>query len=713
MRVNLDRILRAPWLALALLAACSSSQPSAVLQTYSENPPTVSDSPPAGNMPASLPQPIQEVAAAPPDGQQVTGGIFQGSGIIARNPRADNAPGTSDDGKDVTLNFVNTDIRDVAKAVLGDMLGLNYVVAPTVTGNITLKVNQPVPREALFATLDSAFRISGAALVSSGGMIKVVPVAEAPHQGSVLSFVNGRQTTPGFGLQIVPLRYISTEEIQKILSQVMPSGSVTPVESTHNILILAGTEEERANMLDVINSFDVDWLSGMSFGLFPLKEADAKVITHELWDVLGTPTGPLGKIVRLVPFDRLNAVLAVSSQPRYLKEIKNWIDRLDVNQAPSDRKIWVYRVQNGRAADLSGTLQKLIQEQGAKDTPGGKAGSTSSSALPFSFDTGSASTTPAGHVPAPPTPAGIEADIGDASTKGSPRIIADETTNSLIIWANKVEFTLIEDALRKLDIVPMQVRIEAVIAEVTLTDDLSYGVQYLFQKKNMGAILTNSATNTVSSALPGFSAFVTSSNINAILDLLQSVTTVHVISSPQIMVLNNQTATLQVGDQVPIATQSAVSVLTPGAPVVNSIQMVDTGVILKVTPRVNASGMVLMDIAQEVSDVTATTTSTIDSPTIEERKIASSIAVRGGETIALGGLIQDSVTDSKSGIPLLMDIPWAGNLFSTTTKNVTRTELLALITPHVVQNDNDIRSATADMREQMNAVVPLDAKLHQ
>jgi general secretion pathway protein D len=111
--------------------------------------------------------------------------------------------------------------------------------------------------------------------------------------------------------------------------------------------------------------------------------------------------------------------------------------------------------------------------------------------------------------------------------------------------------------------------------------------------------------------------------------------------------------------------------------------------------------------------VTATTTSTIDSPTIEERKIASSIAVRGGETIALGGLIQDSVTDEKSGIPLLMDIPWAGNLFSTTTKNVTRTELLALITPHVVQNDNDIRSATADMREQMNAVVPLDAKLHQ
>jgi general secretion pathway protein D len=673
--------------------------------------PAPSDAP----LPAS--SPVQQVESSTPDPPKIAGGIFEGSGFVIDDSPPTGSKAHPEAAKDLALNFVNADIHDVAKSVLGDTLGLNYVVAPAVQGTITLKVNQPVPQDALFATLDTAFRLSGAALVSADGLVKVVPLAEAPRQARPVHFLNGRQTTPGFGLQIVPLRYISAGEMQKILAQATPGGNVVPVEGARNVLILAGTEEERSVMTDVVSSFDVDWLTGMSFGLFPLKEADAKTVTRELWDVLGSMTGSMSKVIRLVPFDRLNAILVVSAQPRYLKELKTWIDRLDVNQAPSDRKIWVYRVQNGRAADLSGTLQKLIQEQGSKtDTPAKttSANAAPAPALPFSFDNGAAKdVTTAGsrNIPPPPTPDALPADTGDPGGS-SARIIADETTNSLIIWATKAEFSLLEDALKKLDITPLQVRIEAVVAEVTLTDDLRYGLQYFFQTKHTGAILTNATTTSISSTLPGFSAFITGSHISAILDLLQDVTTVHVISSPQLMVLNNQTAVLQVGDQVPIATQSAVSTLTPGAPVVNSIEMKDTGVILKVTPRVNASGMVLMDIAQEVSGVTTTTTSTIDSPTIQQRKIASSIAVRDGETIALGGLIQDSRTDGKNGIPVLQNIPVVGSVFGTTTNDVTRTELVALITPRVIKNDNDVREVTAEMREQMSAVMPLDARIH-
>jgi general secretion pathway protein D len=659
--------------------------------------------------------PVQEIETTPPDAQKFTGGIFEGSGFIIDGPAMRSKASDGGD-KDLTFNYVDADIHDVAKSVLGDTLGLNYVIAPEVKGKITLKINQPLPHDALFATLDTAFRLAGAALVSADGVVKVVPLSEAPRLARPVRFLNGRQATPGFGLQIVPLRYVGSGEMQKILSQATPAGSVVPVEGARNVLILAGTEEERAIMMDVVNSFDVDWLAGMSFGLFPLKEAEAKTVTRELWDVIGSMAGPMSKMVRIVPFDRLNAILIVSSQPRYLRELKTWIDRLDVNQAPSDRKIWVYRVQNGRAADLSSTLQKLIQQQGAKADTAPKTASAAPAApaLPFSFDNGpdkDAKPPNSHNIPPPPAPDALPSDSGD-STGQSARIIADETTNSLIIWATKSEFSLLEDALRQLDITPLQVRIEAVVAEVTLTDDLRYGVQYFFQTKHNGAILTNASAASVSSTLPGFSAFVTRSNINAILDLLQGVTTLNVISSPQLMVLNNQTATLQVGDQVPIATQSAVSVLTPGSPVVNSIEMKDTGVILKVTPRVNASGLVLMDVAQEVSGVTSTTTSTIDSPTIQERKIASSIAVHDGETIALGGLIQDSRTNGKTGIPIIQNIPVLGSLFGTTTKNVTRTELLALITPRVIKNDNDVREVTAEMREQMSAVVPLDARLH-
>jgi general secretion pathway protein D len=698
-------------LLILCLAACSSWD-SLISGSSTENT-TASPGTPAAGSPGATPAtgPVQEIKNTEPDDHGFVGGIFTGSGFTARSAAAKPA-NASADPNDLSLNFVNADIHDVAKAVLGDMLGLNYVISPTVTGTITLKVNQPLPRDAIFPTLDAAFRLNGAALVSADGIVKVVPIAEAPKQARTITLTNGQQTTPGFGLQIVPLHYISIDEMQKILAQVTPAGGVTPVESGRNILILAGTEDERAAMMDVINSFDVDWLTGMSFGLFPLKEADAQTVTKELWDVLGSQTGPLSKVVRLVAFDRLNAILVVSSQPKYLKEVKTWIDRLDVNQAPSDRKIWVYRVQNGRASDLSGTLQKLMHPQKSDtETKGANVNSAPSPSLSFSFDDSQNKPTgTSNHIPPPPTPDELDGGGGDGAHE--PRIIADETTNSLIIYATKSEFSLIEDALKKLDITPLQVRIEAVVAEVTLTNDLQYGVQYLFQKKNLGAVLTNSSTNSISSALPGFSAFVTGSHISAILDLLQSLTTVNVISSPQLMVLNNQTATLEVGDQVPVATQSAVSVLTPGAPVVNSIQMMDTGVILKVTPRVNASGMVLMDIAQEVSDVTATTSSSIDSPTIEERKIASSVAVRDGETIALGGLIQDSRNDTKSGIPFLQEIPVLSPLFSTTSNDDQRTELIALITPRVVKNDNDVREVTNEMREQMSAVAPLDAKIH-
>lgn len=695
-----------------LLSACSEEvtvQPASTTVVENPVPVVVEGTAVPATPPPPQASPVQEVISTP-ENRQLTEGIYNGSGLVLHGKIHAKSDGNVAEEDASALNFVNADIHDVAKAVLGDMLGLNYTIAPGVQGNITIKVNQSLPKDAILPALNTAFRLNGAAIIDNGKMVKVVPIADAPHQGGFVSFARNKEVGSGFGLQIVSLRNISAEEMEKILAPVAPSGGVIPVETTRNIIILSGTEEERAAMMDVVNSFDVDWLSGMSFGLFPLKEANAQALTHDLWNVLGSQTGPMSKLVRIVPFDRLNAVLVISSQPHYVKEVKTWINRLDVDQAPSERKLWVYQIQNGRASDLSHTLQKLLLGKETKSDATAKTDIASQMpVMPFSSDNG-ANAPPNTRLPAFDQD-GAGLNPNDQSSQ-SLRIIADDTTNSLVIWANKGEYSLIQDALKKLDVIPMEVRIEAVIAEVTLTDDLRYGVQYLFQGKHGGAVLTNASSVSVASAVPGFSAFVTGSNINAILDLLQSVTTVNVISSPQLMVLNNQTAAIQVGDQVPIATQSAVSTLTAGAPVVNSIQMEDTGVIMKVTPRVNSSGMVLMDISQEVSNVTQTTTSRIDSPTIVERKISSSVAVRDGETIALGGMIQDNVTDDKNGIPLLEDIPYLGNLFSYTSKDRTRTELLALITPHVVRNDNDVRQVTDEMRQQMSAVIPLDAKIH-
>jgi general secretion pathway protein D len=287
-------------------------------------------------------------------------------------------------------------------------------------------------------------------------------------------------------------------------------------------------------------------------------------------------------------------------------------------------------------------------------------------------------------------------------------ITSDDNNNALLVLATPQGYGVIENALRRLDIPPLQIMLEAAVAEVTLTNDLQYGLQYYFKSGNNQIVNTNSGSISIAPAFPGFAyLFSSGSNISVVLNALEDVTRVNVLSAPKVLVVNNQTATLQVGDEVPIATQSAVSVLTPGAPVVNSIEFKDTGVILKVVPRVNQGGEVQMDIDQEVSDVGPTTSSSLNSPTIQQRKISSTVVVQDGETIALGGLIKDSKTEGKSGLPLLQDVPVVGSLFGTTTNNNVRTELLVLITPHVVQGVQRARNITDELRREMPATRPV------
>jgi general secretion pathway protein D len=302
------------------------------------------------------------------------------------------------------------------------------------------------------------------------------------------------------------------------------------------------------------------------------------------------------------------------------------------------------------------------------------------------------------------------------------RVVADEKNNAVVTYARPRDYRMIEDVIRRLDIVPLQVLIEATVAEVTLNDELSYGLQFFLKRGANIAGLTAPTIRTaptngtgsiadITSVFPGFNYVLSTGSARAILNLLSSVSHVDVVSSPQLLVLDHQTAALQVGDQVPIITQSAISVVTTGAPVVNSVDYRNTGVLLQITPRVNASGLITLDIDQEVSDVKATTTSTIDSPTITERRIVSSVVTQDGETIALGGLILDKQDNERSGIPLLSDIPVLGPLFRSTTKSRGRTELLVLLSPKIIRDAREARGMTEELRNRMTAVKPLAAKI--
>lgn len=288
------------------------------------------------------------------------------------------------------------------------------------------------------------------------------------------------------------------------------------------------------------------------------------------------------------------------------------------------------------------------------------------------------------------------------------RVVADEFNNALLIHAPRSEYRKIEAALRRLDLAPTQILIEASILEVTLTDETKYGLQWFFENSfNSGnytgqGVLSEGASTALAASVPGFSYTLSNAagQVRAVLNALAQKSLLNVISSPSVMVLDNHTAAIHVGDQQPI--RSAVT-LTDGGTSTTSIQYKDTGVMLSVTPSANAGGMVSMVIKQSVTDVGSVDVAT-GQRSFLQREVASKVAVRSGETVVLGGLMRDNNNNGKQGIPVLHEIPVLGHLFGATTESNVRTELLVMITPRVVQSDQDLRELGAEMRRRMGSL---------
>ncbi len=648
-------------------------------------------------------------AAAAPSQAVTKSEVHYGDGRFLRPTAAARASEIAPLG-DIELNFAEADVREVTRTILGELLGVNYIVDPQIQGSVTLQTNEPLPKSALVSTLDTALRASGAAITRNGDLYQVVPVAEASRRAATLSIdSDALRLKPGHSVQAVTLDYLPASEMAKILGPLAPAGAILRSDDARNILFLGGGKSELETLLETVEIFDVDWMEGMSFGYFPIRYANVDTLTDELNGILEAQQGEAAsRLVRLVPIGRLNSLLVITPQADYLDQAQEWITRLDRASDDGQPRLYVYQVKNRRAADLADLLTSIFG--GENGTPSGFTPLVEEADVRPDVETvelrtlsgqvGSGLATP--YDPATAPSGGVSATGSDHRI----RVMADEGNNALVILATLAEFRTVLVALEKLDLLPLQVLVEATIAEVTLTDELAYGVEWFLQSGSSGATFSTQETGAVSSAFPGFSYLLSATDYRVVLNALSAVTDVKVVSSPKLMVLDNKTAALQVGDQVPISTQSSVSVSDPDAPIVNSIQYFDTGVILNVTPHVNTGGLVSMDIEQEVSDAIATTTSGIDSPTIQQRKISSSVAIQSGETIVLGGLIRERRTDSNTGIPILSNIPVLGHLFGTTSNNALRTELLILITPRVAESHEDARQITNDLRRQLRGLAP-------
>jgi general secretion pathway protein D len=629
-------------------------------------------------------------------------------------------------GDDVSLNFEQAPLTEVVHAIVGDILGLDYKVDHPIKGQVTLRTRTPIPRDELLGVLESLLKANNSLLIR-GSDDRLLITGSARGAKLSPSLASPSSSGAGYSTVIVPLQYVSASAMADILKPLADEAAFIRVDNNRGILMLAGTRAQLDGWLDIVTTFDVNTLKGMSVGMFPMEYMDATEVSALINQMLsgneGNASGISG-LVRVIPFESLNGVLVVTPRAHYIDIVQNWIERLDISpDSAYEKRLYVYPVQNTTATRLADILTQIYSggsgRNNSRRNEGAGQGGVAPGLSPETLGAGSGGGLGAaseGGLPTSGSGVGSLVTTGTLGGEGeSPledvRVVADEENNSLMIYATGRQYKLIVDAMEQIDVVATQVIIEASIMEVTLTDDLRYGLEWSFNG-SLGddytgiGTLANSAGGPAPIS-PGFSYTVINSvgEIKAVLNALSEESLLNVISSPSVMVLDNHTAYIHVGDQVPTFDQQTE---TDGGRITQSVTYRDTGVKLTVTPSVNAGGLVTMDVAQSVTDV-----GPIDDATgqraFNEREIVSRVAVRSNESVVLGGLIRENASNSNSGVPILHKLPVVGPLFGTVNNEDRRTELLVIITPRALYNESELREVSDEMRSRIRNMELIEA----
>ncbi|WMJ67787.1 type II secretion system secretin GspD [Stenotrophomonas sp. 24(2023)] len=713
-----------PWsLLLALLVGCSTVSTPQVRRDANLQAPSL-----AGPAPAD--------AAAGGNQGSPQAVIRRGSGTMI-NRQAASAPAPALHAAstgEATFNFEGESVHAVVKAILGDMLGQNYVIAPGVQGTVTLATPKPVSPAQALNLLEMVLGWNNARMVYSGGRYNIV-AADQALAGTVAPSTAPASSARGFEVRVVPLQYISAAEMKKVLEPYARPNAIVNVDSGRNVITLGGTRAELENYLRTVEIFDVDWLSGMSVGVFPIASGKAEQVAKDLEKVFGEESKtPSAGMFRFLPLENANAVLVITPQARYLDQIQQWLDRIDT--AGGAPRLFSHELRYIKARDLAERLSEAFA--GSNSRGGASPVALAPGAMPAQMDAGnrnndssnalgsssSSGNNANGSFNLPQRQSGNYA-VNLEVEGDQVGVSAVEETNTLLVRATPQAWRSIREVIEKLDVMPMQVHIEAQVAEVALTGDLKYGVNWYFDNAVAGKTLGGALGATTLPAASGgsWSSFAgavtgadglgwafTGHNGAAVISALDKVSDLRLLQTPSVFVRNNAEATLNVGDKVPISTTTVNTGV--GTSTYSQVQYIDTGVILKVRPRVTRDGTVFMDIVQEVSsasDVPATCNPQEQNcnPRISTKKLATEAAVQSGDTIMLAGLITDSATDGSSGIPGLSRIPVIGALFGQKTRTSRRSEVIVLLTPTIVRNGAESRQLTDEYSQRFRAMEPL------
>jgi general secretion pathway protein D len=727
---------------LLVLAACSGGP----LEQRDDQSQNAYDTIQSADLRPRDPEPIRGAEISSPQAKPMSFFGMFGAPTPAPSATPDAAePADVTDG--YTLNFENSPIANVAKVILGDIMGVGYVVDPRAQGTITLSSGRPIAKKDVLFVLESALHANNLVMMRDSTGYRIVPANEG-GVGPTDRADEANGAEPGYGMTVVPLHYISGPTLARLLEGFAARPGAVRTDPSGTLLIVIGSGDERQSAVDTVRSFDVDWMRGQSVGIYPVTNSSPEPVIAELEKIMDSDENGLNQsLVKFQAIARQNAILVVTSKPQLLKTAATWIARLD-SPANAGTTTKVYRVRYGDAKEIAQLLNELYVN-------GSSAGSTDTAANQIAPSSGATALTPTQRLTGASLMASSTGAAGGASGAGGAggggqtaatkafggiptsfggaqgaapagqegaggallpgvRITADAANNSILIYASAENHQIIERTLNELDRPKLQVAIDVTIAEVTLNDALNYGVQF-FLANHLGAIgntvtgqllpttaTVNSvtgATTTTSSYPPGFN--IVGGNPNSpqvILNALHALTDVKILSNPSLVVVDNEQATLEVGDQVPITTGSA-DVLSAGNAVVNTVDYKDTGIIMHVQPRVNANGVVLLAIDQEISSVPENSTSL--TPTISQRKVKSSISVQSGQMVLLAGLVSETQSASRSGVPILDQLPYIGAAFGTTGKSKVRTELIMLIRPQIIRNGADASMVAEELRSKM------------
>lgn len=727
---------------LVLLAGCAAREPRQTFRpfdSYAENAWRQNAEEAPGTATEAVAEAEPEVGSERENVSKPGTGRFINEEVARRAP-----PGPGPTGE-VSFNFEGESLHAVVKAILGDFLQQNYVIAPGVQGNVTFSTAKPLRGDQALSILEMLLRWNNTTMVWQDGRYTILPVQQA-LPGNLTPRSGPLQNMRGYEVRAVPLQFISAVEMEKLLKPYAKPEAVVSVDSMRNMLVLAGSRAELDNYLHTVAVFDIDWLEGMSVGVFNLTQTEATKTVAELDKIFGEGSNtPMAGMFRFMPLEGINSILVITPQPKYLGRIGEWIERFDLGGGQAGQRLYTYAVKNVKAMDLASTLSEVFgapapasrSSSGGSVAPGLESVEVRSVGADGSVTPPQARDTRRNDRTQMRTPKRGDGEFVAAGADGAPvvdssggialgasdeiRVSAVEESNSILVLATSPQWESIRRVIERLDTIPLQVHIEAKILQVTLNDQLRYGIQWYFENAIGGIEGAGSALQELAGSARGWSDYAGSivggnlgwtfigPNMAAIINTLDSVSTVHVLSAPSVVVLNNKQASINVGTQIPV-NSSFINTGLGNTQSQTYVQFRDTGITLSVTPRVNPGGLVFMEIDQQDSTPGAADDAVNGNVPVDQRKIKTEIAVQSGQTVLLGGLIKQTDSKASSGIPGLHRIPIIGGLFGGKSQQSQRQELLVMLTPVVIRNSDDARRLTDEYSSQFRALEPLRAR---